>query len=88
MAIRVLSLIVVGALSGCTIQGIRLPKGVYLKECSTHITAEQSRPASCMTRAEYGVARKKLRQSVETTTAERDEGIEEVEEVKAATGPL
>ena len=75
MAIRILPLLVVGILSGCA--GIKLPSNLYVNKCSTMVSAEASRPASCMTLAEYRTARKQARHSA------ADEGGK-VEEIQPA----
>lgn len=82
MAIRILALLTVCVLSGCVSNGVNLPKGVYWNKCSTHATVDPSRPASCMTLAEYRTARKQVRHSQEQATREA-EGVEEVEAVDA-----
>lgn len=78
MAIRILPLLIVGALSGCTNHGLLLPKGVYVNNCLTPATVEPARPTSCMTRAEYRTARKQVMHSWKSSAA-GDEAVEEVQ---------
>jgi len=82
MAIRILALLTVCVLSGCVSNGMTLPKGVYWNKCSTHTTVDASRPASCMTLAEYRTARKQVRHS-QKQAAREAEVVEEVEAVDA-----
>jgi hypothetical protein len=81
MAIRIPSLMIVSVLAGCTSNGVVASRGVYLNRCVTHTTVEQTRPASCMTRAEYRTARKKAQHSQDETAADMDEEVKEVEAV-------
>jgi hypothetical protein len=83
MAIRVLPLLIASVVSGCASQGIFLPRGVYLNKCMTHVTVEQSRPASCMTWAEYRTARKKAQHSRDLPSADKNKPVESIEEVNA-----
>lgn len=80
MAIRILPLLIVCVLSGCVSNGMNLPKGVYWNKCSTHATVDTSRPASCMTLAEYRTARKQVRHS-QKQAQEEAEVVKEIEAV-------
>lgn len=60
MSVRILLLVVVGALSGCSLRAISLPKGISLLGCIYGVLPE-SQPARCMSKAEYKTAKGKLR---------------------------
>jgi hypothetical protein len=74
-AMRILALVTVGTLCGCTSV---TPRGVYINDCITHATVGLG-PTSCMTRAEYRTARKQARRSQSQATTDN----EEIEEIKA-----
>jgi hypothetical protein len=57
MAIRLLSLIALSVLSGCTTE--RLVHDLVVPECEAHGDKPKSRAAACMTGAAYEIARKR-----------------------------
>jgi hypothetical protein len=70
MAIRILPLLIVSVISGCTSD--RLVRDLLLTECNGRGDKPASRAAKCMTAAAYAIAQKKEEPSQDMTSADKD----------------